>query len=160
MQSFWHSSVWHLQFDAITWGQCHKQQNNCQYVTSPVICSVHSRLLKYCFIDCFPAQNYLTCLNLVCSLSSSSALSELIDWQKHLGSQWLICSDVNSPGWPISELWLSGTSVKEPNVGMRWFLWKQLLHRGKLCEDCLSSLRSFHKHSYRTLLEFFLNCKG
>lgn len=129
----------------------------------PVMWSVHPRHLKYCLINRFSAQDYLMCSTLVCSLSSSSTLSELICWQQHLGGQWLICPNANSSGWPISELWLSRTSVNELNVGMRWFLRKQLLHRLvlTLCEDCISSLRSFQEHFYGMLLElFFLNCKG
>lgn len=127
----------------------------------PVRWSEHPRHLEYCLINRFSAQNYLLCLSVVCSLPSGSSLPELIYWQQHLGSHWVICPDANSSGWPISELWLSRTSVNELKVGMRWSVWKQLLHRLMLCEDCVSSLRSFYKHFYPELLESLgLNCEG
>ena len=57
------------------------------------------------------------CPTLVCLLPSSSAPSELICWQKHLGSRRVISPEANSSGCPISMSRLSGTSARELHGG-------------------------------------------
>lgn len=126
---------------------------NNKRIISTLIKTTHTdRRLKYCF------NKPLLCTALTDASDSclfTVQLPELIYWHRHLGSQWVIYPDANSSGWPISELWLSRTSVDKA-----WddFCGNSCCTDVCVCEclraDCISSWRSFCKHF------FIMFCSG